>query len=90
VVTQALIQLVSGIVVTLLALLPSLPSGVVDWLDDFGEGAETVGSYAALVNQWFPVDVLVLGLVLLLALRAVIGVWRLLVFLYGLIPGKAT
>jgi hypothetical protein len=85
-ITGFLISLVLGVVTGLFSLLPawSADTGVVS-----GQ-ANGAGTFLGAFDDYLPERTIVACLALLLVIKLAMFVWRLLVFVYGLIPGKAT
>lgn len=85
-ITEQVMGLLTGILNGLLSLMPGWS---VDLTAVSGSGA-SIGSNAYRINEWFPVDILAVCLVLIFTVDIGVAAWRLLVFVYELIPFKAT
>ena len=89
-IVQSLLELIGGLISTLLDLLPDLPDSISTWFSSIESESAQVGAYAAIADGWFPITTLTGGILVLLGLKIVIDTWRAIVFLYNLIPFKMT
>ena len=81
-IVNAFIELISAIVSGVLSLVP-------DWTVDVTALAAvggSIGSTASTLNGYFPVATVGVVLVLLLALQVGLLLWRVVIFVYNLIP----
>lgn len=85
-VTEWIIAALVGIVRAVMSLLP-------EWEPDTSAvtgTAETIASYASVLNGYFPVGALFGVLAFVFAYKVILSAWRLAVRVYELTPLKAT
>ena len=86
VIIQALVSFFAQSVRTLVGLIPSWSPPV----DVFTGFASTLGAAAAKGNGYFPVAVLGVCVGMIFGLKIALLVWRVILFVYSVIPFKAT
>jgi len=85
------------IIDSVLGLIVNLIRGLFDlipvWSPDLGSlnvSFHRVGQAAGILNGYFPIAVLAIGLGIIFAARLIIAAWYLLVWIYEKLPLKAT
>jgi len=81
---------VSGVLGGLLSLVPTWTGGNVLDPAQYAAAGVKIGSAVGLVNHYFPVAILGACLVLVLAVKTFGSVWDVIVWLYRMLPFKAS
>lgn len=85
-VIEALVALMATSISAVLDVIPSWTPPT----EAFSQSSASVGAMAASGNGYFPVKVLGVCLVLVLGLKVALFGWRVIVFIWSVLPFKAT